>query len=151
MPILMLQCKNCRKIFSSGINMSPGSSGTFINSKAQCPNCGCMEAIPDGTFRATVEGFVDILRGSENPLAKAQELLKALEKVKTQIDLDGVKELKGFEKFKTWLPNTPEKIAAYVAIIFTITQLWIKNPETRIEYNTFINQYNQTIDIVNKK
>ena len=131
--------------------MGVGSSVTLRNNKSRCPKCGSMENIPDGKFRAIVEGFVNILKESENPLAQAQELLKALEKVKNQADINEIRELSGFEKFKTWLPNTPEKVAAYIAIIYTITQLWTKNPEIHIEYNNFINQYNQTIQVINKE
>lgn len=145
MPRLMLQCKNCSKIFSSGISMGPGSSATFISNRSQCPFCGSMENIPDGTFKATVEGFIQILEESEDPIQIAKELLHELQKVKTQEEITKVKELSKFEKLKIWLPNSPEKVAAYIAIIYTLIQVWTKNPEVHIEYNTFINQYNQTV------
>ena len=106
-----------------------------------------MENIPDGTFRATVEGFVEILEQSKNPLDKAKELLKALEKSKSSDDLAEIKKLSKFSEFKKWLPDSPEKIAAYIAIIYTIVQLLIQKPNIRIEYNDFNNQYNQVINI----
>ena len=147
MPKLLMECKNCGKIFSSGIFMAPGSSATFLGNKSQCPFCGSMENIPDGTFRATVEGFVEILEQSKNPLDKAKELLEALEKSKSSDDLAEIKKLSKFSEFKKWLPDSPEKIAAYIAIIYTIVQLLIQKPNIRIEYNDFINQYNQVINI----
>lgn len=143
----MLQCKNCLKIFSSGISMGSGSSATFINNKSQCPFCGSMESIPDGTFKATVESFIQVLEQSEDPIPRAKELLLELQKVKTQEEITKVRELSKFEKLKIWLPSSPEKIAAYIAIIYTLIQIWTKNPEIHIEYNTFINQYNQTIQL----
>ncbi len=151
MPKLLMQCKNCGKIFPSGIFMTPGSSATFIGDKSQCPFCGSVENIPDGTFRATVEGFAEILEQSKNPLDKARELLDALEKSKNIDDLAEIKKSSKFSEFKKWLPDTPEKIAAYIAIIFTIIQLLTQKPNIHIEYNDFVNQYNQVINIdINK-
>ncbi len=143
-----MECKNCGKIFSSGIFMAPGSSATFIGNKSQCPFCGSMENIPDGTFKATVEGFVKILEQSQNPLNRAKELLEALEKSKGSGDLAEIKKSSKFSEFKKWLPDSPEKIAAYIAIIYTIIQLLMQKPNIHIEYNDFfISQYNQVINI----
>lgn len=147
MPLLMMQCKRCGKVFSSGIEMDPGASATFIDNKTQCQFCGSMENIPDGTFRATVEGFIQALEQTDNPLKKAKELFEALQKSKTEKDLSVIKESSTFAKLKKWIPNSPEKIAAYIAIIYTLIQLWTKSPSVHIEYNTFVNQYNQTINI----
>ncbi|GAG00427.1 unnamed protein product, partial [marine sediment metagenome] len=36
--------------------MAPGASATFIDNKAKCLYCGSLENIPNGTFKATVEG-----------------------------------------------------------------------------------------------
>jgi len=142
MPLMMLECKNCKRIFSSGINMGVGSSATFIGNKSQCPFCGSMENIPDGTFKATFDGFIRILQDSDNPLIEAKKLLDEIQKNKTQ---EGLDKLKTSSKFSKWLPDSIEKIALYVAILKTIVDLLIKNPATSIEYNTFITQYNQVI------
>jgi len=147
MTILMLQCKNCWKIFSSGINLGSGSTVTLKGNKSQCPYCGSLENIPDGTFRGTVEGIVKILEQSENPLRKAGELLDVLEKAKRQADLEKIKSSSKFSVFKKWLPDSPEKIAAYIAIIYTIIQLLTREPKVSIQYDIFINQYNQVINI----
>jgi len=106
-----------------------------------------MENIPDGTFRSTVEGFIQVLADSSNPLKKAKELLDALQNSHTSDDLSSIKKSSEFSKFAKWIPNSPEKIAAYLAIVYTLIQLWTNNPNIQIEYNTFVNQYNQTIDI----
>ena len=143
----MLQCKNCWKIFSSGINLGSGSTVTLKGNKSQCPYCGSLENIPDGTFRGTVEGIVKILEQSENPLRKAGELLDVLEKAKRQADLEKIKSSSKFSVFKKWLPDSPEKIAAYIAIIYTIIQLLTREPKVSIQYDIFINQYNQVINI----
>lgn len=148
MPNLLMECKICGKIFSSGIFMPSGSSATFIGNKSRCPSCGSMENIPDGTFKATVEGFIKILEQSPNSLDRAKELLEVLEKSKSSSDLVEIKKSSKFSDFKKWLPDSPEKIAAYIAIIYTIIQLLIQKPDIHIEYNDFfISQYNQVINI----
>lgn len=148
----MLQCEKCDRIFSSGIMMEPGASATFVNNKTQCPFCHSMENIPDGTFRATVEGFINVLGQTDDPLKIATELFEALQKAKTLEDISNLKKLENFSKFKKWLPDSPEKIAAYIVIISTLIQLLTKSSSVQIDYNTFVNQYNQAINIeVNNK
>jgi hypothetical protein len=46
---------------------------------------------------------------------------------------------------RKWLPDSPEKIAAYIAIVDVLFRLLSRDPNTAIEYNTVINQLNQTI------
>ena len=147
MPLILMQCTNCSRIFSSGINLGIGATAILSGNVSRCPFCGSVENIPDGTFRATVEGFIEILEGSENPLSKAKELLNVLEKSKSSDDLAEIKKSSKFSKFEKWIPNTPEKIAAYIAIVYTVIQLLTQNPNIHIEYNNFINQYNQVINI----
>lgn len=143
----MLQCKNCLRSFSSGINIGSGATVTLVGNKSRCPFCGSFENIPDGTFKGTVEGIVKILEQSEDPLKKANELFEALERAKRQNDLTEIKTSSKFSAFKKWLPDSPEKIAAYIAIIYTIIQLLTKEPQISIKYDIFINQYNQIVNI----
>ena len=114
--------------------------------KSQCPKCGSMENIPDGTFRGTVEGIASVLKQSNNPIATAKDLFEALEKSKTLEDLDKLKQSSKFYKFKKWLPDSPEKIAAYIAIVYAIFQFLLKNPTTAIQYDQqFIKVYNKCV------
>lgn len=146
MPLIYLQCKNCQQIFSSGINLGAGATVVLKGNLSQCPQCGSMENIPDGTFRGTVEGIVNVLKQSEDPLKIAKELFEALDKSRTVKDLDDLKKSSKFSEFKQWLPNSPEKIAAYIAIAYTIFQLLIKEPAINIQYNQqFVNIYNEYV------
>ena len=151
MTTLIMQCKNCLRVFSSGINIGSGATVTLVGNTSQCPFCGSFENIPDGTFRGTVEGIVQVLEQSENPLKRSGELLDALERVKSQEDLKRIKSSPKWSAFKKWLPDSPEKIAAYIAIIYTIVQLLTKEPKMSIQYNIFIEQYNQVVNIKNGK
>ena len=150
MPRLMLQCKKCGKIFYSGFTIETQGIVTLKNNKSRCAFCHSMESIPDGTFKTTVEGFINILEQTDNPLKKANDLFESLQKVKTSEELSNLKKLNKFSKFKKWIPDSPEKIAAYIAIIYTIIQLLTQSPGVQIEYNTFINQYNQIINVQSK-
>lgn len=144
---ITIQCKNCTRVFKSGFGLGDGATATFSDNKSQCPGCGSWESLPDGTFRGTVEGFIRILEEADNPNKEAQNLLDSLLDVSTDEDLEKVKNNPKFSRFAKWLPNSIERVAAYIAIIYTVTQMLTKDPDVSIEYNQFINNYNITIDI----
>ena len=149
----MVQCGNCQQIFNSGIFMGAESSNiTLINNKSQCPFCGSMENIPDGTFTATVNGFVDILRGSKNPLQEALDIYNGLKNVKSYGDLSKV--IHG-DKIEQFLKINKVKIAVGIAIIKVIIDLLNSQPTVELNNNIinqqFYNQYNQIIKIESEK
>lgn len=146
MPQILVQCKNCQKIFPSGIELGVGATATFVGNLSQCPFCGSMENIPDGTFKGTVERIVKILESSSNRLQTAKDLLEALEKSKSENDLSKIKHSSQFSKFKKWIPDSPQKLMVYIAILQMIIQLLTKNPSIYIKYDTtVVNIYNQLI------
>jgi len=148
MPLLSVQCRTCTRIFSSGIEIGEGSTVTLSNNLINCPFCGSTQNLPDGTFRGTVEGIVRVLQKAENPLEQAKRILEALERSRTAGNLSDLSKQPWYNRWQKWLPNSPEKIAAYIAIFYTIIQLLTKEPDKPVVYNqTFINQYNQTINI----
>lgn len=151
MALIMMQCTNCLKVFSSGLNIGTGATVTLKGNKSRCPFCGSWENIPDGRFKGTVEGMIKVLEQSEDPLKKAKELFEVLEKAKRQDDLAKIKASSKFSEFRKWLPDSPEKIAAYIAIIYTIILLLTKEPQVSIRYDIFINQYNQVVNIKMEK
>lgn len=128
--------------------MAPGASATFIGNKSRCLYCKSWENIPDGTFKATVTGFIEILKNSKDPLNDAQAILEALKKSKDAKDLEELKKSSRFSHFQKWIPDSPEKLAAYIAIVCAVIQLLTQRPKSHIEYNdAFIIQYNQTVNI----
>jgi hypothetical protein len=146
MPALMLQCRQCGSLFSSGIAIEGNATVNLQGNRSQCPYCGSMEQVPDGTFRNTVEGIVKVLSASSNPLQTVKQVLHDLEKAKKNNDVSSLDDSVPVTSFKQWLPNTPEKLAAYIAIFYTIYLLLSRQPAVNIEYNKiFINQYNSVI------
>lgn len=149
MTQLTLQCSNCLRIFPSGFCIE-NSSVTFHNCASSCPFCGSVQSIPDGIFRDTVEGFIEFFKDSGNPLKNASELFEALQKSTTAKDLKEIKNSKQFKKLRKWIPDTPEKIAAYLAIAYTLIQFFTKSPTASINYNSFVDQYNQIVIEIKK-
>lgn len=145
MPPILLKCKNCKHIFSSGINLGVGATATLKSNITQCPFCRSMENIPDGTFRGTVEGIVKILEDSPNRLQTAKDLLKSLQESKTNEDLSKVRHSSKYAKYKKWIPDSLEKIYYFIVILQAIIQLLIRNPVIKIEINNVINSYNQIV------
>ena len=142
----MLQCSRCSTIFSSGMTASNGGAIIFTDYRARCPKCGSLENIPDGTFQATVDGVASLLLKSQNPLQEVSGILETLEDSRRQESIEPLRSKPWYLAFKKWLPDTPEKIAAYLTIYAAIHQILTKDPSQHIEYNpTFIEQYNQTI------
>lgn len=148
----MIQCGNCQRIFKSGIMMGSGSSATFIGNKSQCPFCGSMENIPNGKFMATVNGFVDLLKGSRNPLQDALDIYNGLKNVRDPNDLS---EVPHKDKIEGFLERNKLKITMGLAILKVIIDLLKSQPDIAIN-NTIINdnfytQYNKTIIVEPEK
>jgi hypothetical protein len=142
----MLQCKTCSTIFSSGMTASNCGAIIFTDYRVRCPKCGALESIPDGTSQATVDGVASLLLNSTNPLHGVSDILEALEDSRRQKTIAPLQSKSWYAAFKQWLPDTPEKIAAYITIFAAIHQILAKDPSQHIEYSpTFIEQYNQTI------
>lgn len=151
MQQLLIQCRKCGRVFPSGIAMGPGSSATFIGNKSKCPFCGSMENIPDGTFQATVNGFIEILRDSKNPLQDARDILHGLEKARITKDLSAVPYS---EKIELFLERNKLKIGIAIAVLTALVNLLTKQPNIKIDNNIinqqFYNQFNQVIHLENK-
>jgi hypothetical protein len=145
MPQILVQCKNCGRIFPSGVDLGIGTILTLNNNRSQCPFCGSMESMPEGTFKITVEGIVKILENSPNRLQTAKDLLEALEKSKTENDLSKVKHSSQFSKYQKWIPDSLEKIYYYIVILQAIIQLLTRNPVIKIEVSNVMNTYNQIV------
>jgi len=143
---LMIQCSKCLTVFSSGMAVSNGGTININNYHALCTNCGSLVGIPDCTFQETVEGIGTLLLKSPNPLQEVTNILEALEDSKTKGNISPLQSRPWYQQFKKWLPDSPEKVAAYIAIFLFIQQMLARNPGQNIEYSpTFIEQFNQTI------
>lgn len=107
-----------------------------------------MENIPDGAFKATVNGFIETLKGSKNLLQDAKGILDGLEKAKYTQDLSRV--LYG-DKIEVFLKKNKLKIAVGIAILKIFIDLLTKQPNIEISHSVinqqFYDQYNQVIDI----
>lgn len=146
MPDLMMQCKRCGLLFASGIGMEGNATVYLQGNISECPYCGAMEQVPDGTFRNTVEDIAKALSFSPNPIQTVKQVLSELENAKKNNDVSSLKDSASLSSFKQWIPNTPEKLAAYIAIFYTIYLLLSQQPAVNIKYNqNFINQYNNVI------
>jgi hypothetical protein len=126
MPQMMLECNNCNKIFPSGFSMSPGSSATFIGNESKCPYCQSWENIPDGTFMATVNGFIDLLSDSKNPLEDAKEILEGLER-------GDLSKVPAKNKVEQILKNNRLKIWIAIELLRLFVNAWDQDPNVKID------------------
>lgn len=145
MPSLNVRCHVCGFVFSSGISVSPGATVHLEGNLTVCPRCGSSEPIPDGSFTARISDFVRIIKAAPDPLGTARELLEELERAKSRDDLDKLRN-EQFVRFKKWLPDSPDKIAAYIAIVMALIQLLTHEPQIDIHNDTIVvNRIEQVI------
>lgn len=157
MDLLKWLCTNCGFAFDPPFRVTGGGTVNLIfqDSRFVCPRCKSVENIPDGTFQNTVKGFIRLLEGSQEPIQKAKEILTKLNNAKNDNNLSELNNDESLALLRNWLPNTPQKLAAYIAILTFILNFLIHKPDEKIQYNQlFINQYNEYIigkDFFNNK
>lgn len=147
MPTLMFECQNCHKMISSGLDLGEGSTVTLENNRSQCRYCNSIASIPNGTFMVTVNGLIDLLKDSKNPLKDAKEILNELEK-------GNISKVPQRDKIEKFLGNNERKIAVAVVVLKILIDLLSKEPNIQINNNilnqNFYSQYNQYIEINQK-
>jgi hypothetical protein len=160
-----VRCKHCGKEFETQIKIDPAVYAMAPNLKVghntfTCPHCNQRADYSEHDFRYTqeqagelatfgkiVKAFIDTVEASNEPLKAASELLGELEAAKDKGDTKNLQKSKRFSALRKWLPDTPEKVAAYIVIAQVIVQLLTKEPDKPIDQTTIINQIDQTVII----
>lgn len=158
-----VSCKHCGKEFETQIKIDPAIYAMVPNIRVgfnsfTCPHCENLAVYSEVDFRYTselaaelanfgkiVKAFIHDVEKTGQPLRAASELLSELEEAKEKGDVSGLRKSKKFTFLKKWLPNSPEKIAAYMVILTTIIQLLTEEPDTKINQTTIINRIDQTV------
>ncbi len=160
-----LICKHCGEEFETQIKIDPAIYAMYPNLKVghntfTCPRCNTKADYTEQNFRYTesqatelatfgkiVKAFIETVEASGEPFKAASELLGELEAAKQKGNISDLKKSKRFAAFKKWLPDSPEKVAAYIVIAQVIVQLLTKEPDKPIDHTTIVNQIDQTVVI----
>ena len=160
-------CKKCGRAFESQIKIDPAVYAMAPNlivgqNSFTCPHCNVVLSYSERDFQYTrdqaneldsfgkiVKNIINVVQQSENPLKRATEIFEEFEAAERTSSVEKLQISPVLRALKKWLPNTPEKIAAYIVILQIVIQLLTKEPERPVEHKTVINQYNHTI-IVNQ-
>ena len=146
---ILLQCSNCHKIISK-IALASFTKWTPSGKPFSCKYCGTKQ-VYENSFQATFNEVYEIISDSSSPLKEAEKILHGLEAVKMGKRVNDLGEFYQSKSFRKWLPNSPEKIAAYIAIITAIIMMLKQHPEPKIDMDVFINIFNETsITTINK-
>lgn len=95
-------------------------------------------ALPEEMARDLLE----VVNNSQTPEEAVREILVALKDVSESKRYSDLAKNEKYKALKKWIPDTPEKLAAYAAIAALILQMITKYPPQKIEINnTFIQQY----------
>jgi hypothetical protein len=110
-------CNGCGAVYSSGINALGGPTTVQIhNVQIQCPNCGAMGQVPDGTYEAAREALA-FLGG---PALSHQQLWRLQEIIRRGRDSSASAE-EVTETVEAALPETKNLLEA-----------WRSSPEARL-------------------
>ncbi len=157
-----VKCKHCGEDFETQIKIDPTIYGMVSNLKVgsntfTCPSCDKRaeysekdfiytksQAIELASFGKIVKAIAEVVNASPEPLLAAKEILHELEDAKSKNDASQFLESSKLQFLKKWIPDTPEKLAAYVVIGQLVVQLLVKQPDKPVEHTTVINQFNQT-------
>jgi len=160
-----VKCKHCGEEFESQIKIDPAIYAQVPNLKVgdnlfTCPKCDerasyserdfiytKSQAIELASFGKIVGAIVDVVDASSNPLKAATELLHEFEDAKSRNDPSLFQKSSKLAFLKKWIPNSPEKLAAYVVIGQLIVRLLTEQPDKPIDHKIIINQFNQIVAV----
>ena len=90
---------------------------------------------------------IALVKESRTPLEDVREILTALKEVSETMNYRSLESNPKYSKLRKWIPDTPEKLAAYATLIALVIQLISNGHPERIEVNNnFITQYQIIID-----
>jgi hypothetical protein len=109
---------------------------------------GPLSSAPIGALpQELMPDILALVKESNSPLKDIREILAALKEASDTRDYQSLEKNSKYSKLKKWIPDTPEKLAAYAALISLVFQLLSNgHPESIQINNTFINQYQVIID-----
>ena len=143
MADLNLQCPTCGHIITY-MELPPGTENVRITGcTQQCPKCGTVHNVPDGSFSVTPSDVLQILLSYENPLWEARYILEELKKIKTQEEFDQkIKSDEELKKHKKWLPKDFKDLAEIIKILLIVIPLLLTQKGKQAVNNpTIINNY----------
>ncbi|MGZ8173171.1 MULTISPECIES: hypothetical protein [Methylobacter] len=80
--------------------------------------------------------IVEAIENSSDKLREALSIQAIIQDACQSGDLNKASKLQKYEKLSAWIPDTPEKLAAYIGIITIIIHMLTTEPEKKIEVNT---------------
>jgi hypothetical protein len=86
--------------------------------------------------------------GSDEPLATATTFLADLKDARARNDPSLLGQSPTWDSIKRWLPDSPEKLAAWIIVLEFIISSLTKAPEHNITKKEIINSFNQTIPML---
>lgn len=148
MPNLPAFCNTCGLAFLTDLNFENSFNISFSNVGVQCPRCGNMGHIPDGTYNF-VGNVIEVLTKLNHSVSDLNRIIQALETAK--VKQEGTEELLSIVKkelpelstIADTIPKTRAELYAFIATIIAVLALMIpfliKKEEPKIEIHNVIN------------
>jgi len=151
MPSMLAFCDNCRTIFNSGFYFENSTNITLTNNQTQCPKCGRMAKIPDGTYNF-IGDSIELISGPDITIRRLELFKSIIEQViKKQQNADDFtnaikQDAPELNKLSNFLPKTRNELYAFLTLLIAIITLAITKCESGdnqiITVDQVINNYN---------
>jgi hypothetical protein len=159
-----VKCRHCGRRFETQIRIDPAIYAMAPNIKIgrntfTCPHCNTKGDYSENDFLYTraqvnelrrfgkiVSDIADVVMASGAPLATATALLAELEAARVNPSL--LSQSPTWHFIKVWLPNTPEKLAAWIVILQVIKSLLTNDHEQKIDHASLLITLQPTIQML---
>ena len=151
MPNMLAFCDNCRTVFNSGFYFENSTNITLTGNQVQCPKCGRMAKIPDGTYNFVGES-IELISGPDITIRRLELYKKIIEQVlkKQQNTEDFTTAIKQdapeLNKISDLLPKTRNEFYAFLSLLLALITLAISKCESKnnqiITVDQVVNNYN---------
>jgi hypothetical protein len=139
-------CPLCKRVHLELVKVKPLSTQKLV-SYSITHECGDEIKLRPLPLSEVYNTIIENLNDRDVIQKELQCLIYDLARISTEEELEEYRK-KSTSVFKKWIPNSPEKIAAYVAVFFTAFQLATCSNPNEIEYEKFCEEYVQVIEIV---
>lgn len=129
MPDVLAICDTCGAFFPSGIVAENAFEITFAgNIVGQCPRCGGIGHIPEGTYNFT-QDTIELLQGPQATISELERLAQILQEARERnASVEEVRETiqqetPNLSKLSSVLPRTRNELYAFLAVVIAAIHL----------------------------
>lgn len=138
---IKLVCGKCHRVYQSGVHLGSNATATLHIDTSQCPFCGELNKMPEGTFRGTVDGFISIVNGAPDRVKELEDILDALKHIQS-----GSEPAAANPEVRKWLPKDLKQVGEWILLVGNLLVMLNQNPAKEVDIQV-INVISQQINV----